>query len=75
MSDKCIKCGSDDINISYIKEGENLKINGFKVENEFVTSEEWVYGFDHYAKKEHLQKGCKACQYKWKENTLYMVKK
>lgn len=39
-----------------------------KVENEFVTSNEYDFFWQIKAAKEHLHKHCRNCQYGWREN-------
>ena len=60
----CEKCGSDDILVRYIEEGQLIDSSSFKkVENEFIKSSEYDMYFQLKAKKEHLHNHCRNCQY------------
>ena len=67
----CSKCGSDNILIRHIPEG--AMINGssrHEVETEFVASSEYEFFWKLTAKKEHLSKHCRCCQYGWREDVI-----
>lgn len=67
---KCIKCGSDDVITDYVKEDAVINHSSAqKVETEHVTSSEYDYYWLLRAKKEHLKKHCRNCQYSWHVNT------
>lgn len=75
MSDKCKKCGSDDILTTFIEEGKHINSSALKkVENEFITSSEYDFYFSLKANKDHLNKHCRNCQYSWRENTVDSAK-
>ena len=67
----CVKCGSKELNTSYIKNGEHITSSSAKeIETEFLTSSESSYYYSITAKKEHLHKHCRNCQYSWNEQVL-----
>ena len=68
---KCTKCGSEDILTRFVKYGELIDSSSTKrIENEFISSSEYDFFFQLKAKKDHLDKCCRCCQYNWCENTL-----
>ena len=71
MSNKCIKCGGGDILVRYVSEGALLNHSGRqRVEDEYVTSDEYDFYWKHTAAKEHLVKLCRTCQYAWRADVL-----
>lgn len=67
----CKKCGSDNIITQYISKGKLLHSSSFKhIENKYVSSREYAYYFKLTAKKEHLEKHCRNCDYTWREDTV-----
>jgi len=68
---KCVKCHSDDVNTSYVPEGDLINSSSYeRVENEFVRSSEYDFCFQLKAKKEHLHFKCNECGYDWRESTM-----
>jgi len=69
MSD-CKKCGSSDILTRYIEQGQLIDSSSRRnVENEYISGSEYIFYYKLTAKKEHLHKHCRNCQYNWREDT------
>ncbi len=59
----CVKCGSDDIAVSWHAAGADHPSRAY--------AECRTYGADHgLPKEEHLCCTCRVCQYRWKEDVL-----
>jgi len=68
--DNCKKCNSDDILTRFVEADELIDHSShFKINDEFVSSSEYDFYFQLKAKKEHLNKHCRNCQYAWREDT------
>jgi hypothetical protein len=66
----CKKCKSTDIATSHIEIGKLIDSSSTKkIDNEFITPSEYDFYYKLVAKKEHLHKRCRNCQYDWRENT------
>ena len=69
LLDYCLKCGNKDLNVKYINYGELITSSSdMCIEDEFCTSSKYGFYFKVNAKKEHLHKHCRNCQYNWREN-------
>jgi len=67
----CKKCGSNDILTKYIHGGELIDSSSYKmVDDEFVSSSKYDMFYKLTAKKEHLKKNCRNCQFSWRERTI-----
>lgn len=67
---KCKKCDSNDLVTKYVKDGELITSSSeVGIDDEFLKSSEYDFYFKITAKKEHLHKYCRNCQYSWNENT------
>ena len=66
----CIKCGSDAVSTLYVDKGCLIDSSSIKkVDDELVQSSEYSVYYKLTAKKEHLSKHCRNCQYSWREVT------
>lgn len=66
----CPKCSGVDLWVMFTPRGNIIDHSGrMKIENEFVTSNEYDFFWQHVAAKDHLRKHCRNCQYQWRENT------
>ena len=66
----CPKCNYNDPVVTFIKDGGLITSSSFKrIDDEFVRSSEYSYYFKLTAKKDHLYKHCRECQYSWREKT------
>ena len=63
---KCIKCGNDDVKITYREKREEYEGNNGS--GEFVATRYEGY-YITSVKKEHLACLCRTCGYFWRENT------
>lgn len=64
----CAKCSEKDIVTKFIESGELIDSSSKKsVKNEFVSSSEYDFYFKLTAKKDHLHRHCRNCQYSWRE--------
>ncbi len=71
MMSECEKCGDSDILTKHIKEGELINSSSpIKIEDDFISSSEFAMYYQLKAKKEHLSKHCRNCQYAWREDIL-----
>lgn len=70
---ECIKCGSDDINTTYVARNGFITSSWEKSkgtpDKEFLYYSEYDFYYKVTAEKEHLHKHCRNCQYSWRENT------
>ena len=67
----CSKCDSGDILTRHVKQGELVDSSSrVEVEDEFISSSEYDFYYQLKAKKEHLHRHCRNCQYEWNENTV-----
>jgi hypothetical protein len=56
--------------MTFTPKGNILDHSGRReIENEFVTSNQYDFYWQHKAAKDHLKKHCRTCQYSWRENT------
>lgn len=58
----CVKCGSDDINVSWHGPGKEHK------SRDYTQCRKW--GRDEGPSAEHLCCCCRVCQYAWREDTV-----
>jgi hypothetical protein len=66
----CKKCGDNDILTRFIHAGKHITSSSLvKVEDDFISSSQHDSGYTLKAKKEHLTRHCRNCQYEWRENT------
>lgn len=66
----CPKCSGLDLWVTFTPKGNLIDHSGRrKIENEFVTSNEYDFYWQHVSAKDHLRKHCRTCQYQWRENT------
>lgn len=66
----CPKCAGTDLLVVFIPNRALINHSGRqKIENEFVTSNEYDFYWQHVSAKDHLVKRCRVCQYGWRENT------
>lgn len=63
----CKKCGSEDINTQYVRQG--LTVKG-KEDRPFLVELGGEAYFHVTADIEHLYKRCRNCGFDWRENTL-----
>lgn len=71
----CPKCSSVDLYVLFTPKGFLIDHSGrTKIEDEFVTSNEYDFYWQHVAAKDHLRKHCRTCQFQWRENTADEVK-
>lgn len=69
--DKCIKCGSNEINIKWVEEGINLGASKQQGKmSEFIQYVPRAFDYTIICKKEHLLRTCDCCSYEWRDNTL-----
>jgi len=67
----CKKCGSTDVLTTYVKQGKLINSSSnTALDDEFTSSSEYDYCFKLTAKKEHLHKHCRNCQFDWNENVI-----
>lgn len=66
----CKKCGGDNLITKHIQKGSIIHSSSFKkIDDEYVQAREYSYYFKLKAKKEHLEKSCRNCDYTWREDT------
>lgn len=66
----CPKCTGLDLYVTFTPRGKLINHSGRqKIENEFVTSNEYDFFWQHVSAKDHLRKHCRTCQFQWRENT------
>jgi hypothetical protein len=66
----CPKCAGVDLYVLFIPNRTLINHSGRqRIENEFITSNEYDFYWQHVAAKDHLRKHCRTCQYQWLENT------
>jgi len=68
----CKKCGSNDILTRHIPDDELIdSSSSARIDNEFIYSSEYQYYYKLKAKKEHLHRHCRNCQYDWRVDALH----
>lgn len=66
----CPKCSGADLYIRFVAKRTLINHSGRQsIENEFVTSNQYDFYWQHVAAKDHLLKHCRTCQYAWRECT------
>jgi hypothetical protein len=68
---ECVKCGSNEIDIKWVKDGIILgtcKQQGKR--SDFISYVARAFDSQIVCKKEHLLKTCSCCKYEWREDTL-----
>ena len=66
----CAKCSSQDLYVLFVPRGHLISHSGRQqIENEFITSNQYDFFWQHVAAKDHLRKHCRTCQFQWLENT------
>ncbi|KJZ41346.1 hypothetical protein [Pseudomonas fluorescens] len=66
----CPKCTSNDLLVTFTPKGLIIDYAGRrKIEDEFVTSNQYEFYWQHKSAKDHLRKHCRTCQFQWRENT------
>lgn len=70
IAESCPKCSGADLHTRYIEKRTLLDHSSLRrVENEFVTSDEYDFFYKLTAAKDHLLHHCRRCQYAWRANT------
>ena len=71
----CPKCAGTDLWVTFTAKGGMIDHSGRReIENEFVTSSQYDFYWQHKSAKDHLRKICRTCQYQWRENCADEVK-
>lgn len=72
----CPKCAGTDLAVVFVPNRALINHSGRqKIENEFVTSNQYDFYWQHVSAKDHLVKQCRVCKYGWRENTADEVEK
>ena len=71
----CPKCSSSNVTAFFVQARSLINHSGrTQIENEFVTSNQYDFFWQHVAAKDHLLKHCAECHYRWREATADEVK-
>ena len=71
----CSKCSGADLYIRFVAKRTLINHSGRQqIENEFVTSNQYDFYWQHVSAKDHLLMHCRTCQYACRENTADGVK-